>query len=104
MEYYTVFGLDILEGDDYVTDYKKEIVNHSNGYLSLFDGDGDGHKWNNHEDDMLSYSEKHPKVLFLLSGNGENQGDLWKKYFKNGKMQESRAVITYEEYDENKLN
>ncbi len=59
--------------------------------------------WSDHEDDLLSISRKYPDILFTLSGEGEDKGDLWKKYFKNGLVQTTHAEIIYESFDENKL-
>jgi len=55
---------------------------------------GDSCKWYDHEQDMRAISLKFPDVTFKLYGDGEEQGDLWHKYFRNGKMQECRAVVT----------
>jgi hypothetical protein len=54
-------------------------------------------KWYNHEEDMKSCSKQFPTTVFTLSGTGEESGDIWKKYFKNGEMQVAKANITFEE-------
>ena len=61
-------------------------------------------KWHNHDSDMAFFSEKYPESLFILKGEGEESGDIWIKYFLNGKMQRAEAKITFEEFDESKLS
>jgi hypothetical protein len=68
-----------------------------------YDPFGDECKWYDHEEEMYRFSKEYPNVVFELSGKGEKNHDLWKKYFKNGKMQMSEAIITYEPFDESKL-
>lgn len=60
-------------------------------------------KWYNHETEMSAISRLYPNVIFELSGEGEEGGDLWRKYFKNGRVQRCYAEINYSEYDENRL-
>lgn len=63
----------------------------------------DSTKWYEHEADMLAISKRFPKDLFHLYGDGEESGDMWHKYFKNGKMQICKAQITFEPFNEAKL-
>lgn len=60
-------------------------------------------KWYEHEEHMRKFSKLYPKVVFTVTGEGEEGGDLWKRYYKNGKMQEAYAEITYSPFDESKL-
>ncbi|PFE80041.1 hypothetical protein CN333_00155 [Bacillus thuringiensis] len=60
-------------------------------------------KWYDHETEMSAISRLYPDVIFELSGEGEESGDLWRDYYKNGKIQRCPAKITYDEYDESKL-
>jgi len=99
MGYYTRHELTIVSGDDYVTDYEQEITD-TTDYSSLFD---DSVKWYDCEKDMKSYSKKHPNVLFLIDGEGEESADIWKAYFKNGKMFKAKATLVFEDYNESKL-
>lgn len=61
-------------------------------------------KWYKHEDDMRQLSSRFPDILFTLSGKGEENEDIWVKYFKAGRMQVSHAKITLDEFDEHKLS
>lgn len=99
MGYYTTHKLEIISGNDYVTDYEKEIAEVS-GYSRPFE---DSHKWYDHEEHMREYSKRHPNTIFKVIGEGEDSSDLWHEYYKNGKMQKCIAKITYDEFNENKL-
>ncbi|WP_010495024.1 hypothetical protein [Paenibacillus elgii] len=97
----------------YYTRYEIEIAPDSNEVRQAIEDDdtlayaigrcSDECKWYDHESDMRAFSERFPDVLFTLSGEGEDNGDLWRKYFRNGKMQHCPAQITYEPFDESKL-
>lgn len=60
-------------------------------------------KWKNHEADMRFLSKKFPSLIFKLEGMGESITDIWVKYFKEGKMQLCRAVISFEPFSEDEL-
>ena len=60
-------------------------------------------KWYDWEDDMRAVSKRFPGHLISLYGNGEEDGDIWRAYFANGKMQHCQAKITFDPYDENQL-
>lgn len=59
--------------------------------------------WYDHDKHMAELSKRHPKVLFTLHGEGEENEDIWRKYFKAGKVQVCRAKITFDAYDPKKL-
>ncbi len=99
MGYYTRHELSIVSGNDFVTDYEQEITE-TTKYSSLFD---DEIKWYDCEEDMKEYSKKHPNTTFLIEGVGEENGDIWKSYFKDGRVFTTKAVFTFEEYLESKL-
>lgn len=68
--------------------------------------DGDTYescKWYDHEDELRTFSKKYPNWLFTLDGKGEEAGDLWKKYFLNGKVQLAKAKIVFDEFQPSKL-
>ena len=60
-------------------------------------------KWYYHEVHMRKISLQYPDVIFELKGEGEESGDIWVKYFVNGKMQVCNATIVFEPFDEKKL-
>lgn len=98
MGYYTRFELAVINGGDYETDYE-EVVKEQVDYNPF----SDETKWYDFEKDMREVSKEHPNVLFELSGEGEEAGDLWKAYFKNGKMQMCKARVEYDNFDEARL-
>ena len=60
-------------------------------------------KWYTHQEDLKEFSKKYPDVLFVLSGEGEENKDIWQLYVKNGKSKKVMAVITFPEVAINKL-
>ena len=106
MGYYTCYELSVDSPDYYdleiIAQFRKENEN-ANWALGS-DGSTNGEcKWYDHEDEMREFSKKHPDVLFTLKGEGEESGDMWYKYFKNGKMQVAHARIEYDDFDPEKL-
>ena len=98
-------GIGQLPTFDLVWDYieranETEYMRHAVGE----DGSGgESCKWYDHKDDMKVLSEKFPTVMFTLSGEGEESGDLWIEYWHSGKVQVARAEIAYAPFDPNKL-
>jgi hypothetical protein len=54
-------------------------------------------------DEMLDLSKQFPETVFCLYGEGEGSEDMWYTYYKNGKLQHCPAKITFDVYDESKL-
>lgn len=52
----------------------------------------ESHKWYDHEDHMNLLSAEFPDWTFVLNGEGEEQGDVWRKRFCNGEMTESKKA------------
>ena len=105
MGYYTEYRLDIVEGDDYKTEYMDEVAKISGYGMIIF---REHVKWYNHEEDMIDYSKQHPNTVFALMGDGDAPRDKWVKYFKNGKMHKDYALkvdefLIFDEYNESKL-
>lgn len=60
---------------------------------------GEALTWYDHENDILELSNKHPNLLFHLEGEGEESGDIWKKWFRNGKSVTTQARIVFDTPD-----
>jgi hypothetical protein len=60
-------------------------------------------KWYSCVEDVLKLSKEHPDILFLLEGEGEEAGDIWKFYAKNGRSCFQEAKIIFDEFDESML-
>lgn len=101
MGYYTYFKLQ-LEPENF--DIIKEIRNNDpdSGFAWALDNDGnaaDSAKWYEWEEDMQRISKNYPNYIFHLSGEGEENDDLWKADFWNGHIQIRRAIVTYPPFD-----
>lgn len=109
MGYYTNFKLQVCPAlpDDAAFDEQFEA---QTGYQfdDTFDSSREAYlnsvKWYDHEKDMKKLSKEYPEHLFQLDGEGEEDGDIWRRYFKNGKMQDAEATVVYQPFDESKLS
>ena len=67
-----------------------------------------GGKWYDHDEDFKALSKEFPDIVFELSGSGEGDGtdspDLWRSYYKDGKVQTCVARVSYAPYDEKELS
>ena len=93
MGYFTMF--DISKNRPEVI---KAICEHS-GY----DGFYVERKWYSRSDDMRAVSLIFPHEVIEVTGYGDTKGDIWRAYYKNGKEQTAEAKISFEEFDESKL-
>ena len=102
MGYYTLYKLDYdaeLETSNKIHEFMKDNQDQYYGVLGE-----DSYKWYDHEEEMKTLSIEFPGILFRLDGEGEDQGDVWVKYFKNGKIQSCYTETFLDDtFDENKL-
>jgi hypothetical protein len=84
---------DLVSDDEFEAKYALEEDGSSSG----------GCKWYDHEEEMRTFSMKYPTVVFLLEGDGEESGDVWRKYFMNGKCQIAQAKLVFDQFDLRKL-
>ena len=106
MGYNTSYDLDLKNAGEKTLEIIKELRNtYEDAEFALDENGGsyDNAKWYDHEENLVEFSRKYPDVIFILSGEGEEAGDVWKKYFKDGKKQIANAVLVIDEYDESKL-
>ena len=113
MGYYTRYDFSIVEADGlgYVEHKRKlELIEsfrkESHGAAYAFDEFGNSNdevKWYDCQKDILEFSIKHPSIIFLISGVGEERSDDWKLYVQDGHSQISRAETIYPPLDRAKL-
>jgi hypothetical protein len=99
MGYYTRHDLEIIDGSNgLIEDLIAECE--GAGYALKDNGDCSQEcKWYGHKKDLTEFSKKHPDALFMLSGKGEENGDAWIEYYRNGKVQVCEAVYVYPKFD-----
>lgn len=80
-----------------------ECANEEYKIIGLYFDESNEVKWYENEDEMKELSKVFYNVLFKLHGEGEETGDIWDKYFFNGKMQYCPAQLICPPFDKNKL-
>lgn len=79
-------------------------ANEEMSYALLSDGSrNESSRWYDYKDDMIALSKRLPDVLFTLSGEGQENDDMWREYYLGGKCQRAEAQITFDEFDPEKL-
>jgi hypothetical protein len=63
----------------------------------------DSIKWYGFEKDVKEFSKHYPDQLFEWHGKGEEQGDVWRAYVKNGKYFYQKAKLLFVNFHENLL-
>lgn len=86
--------------NDYIENVVKQEDISAFDFALNIDGSSKGEvKWYSYIEAISELSEKYPEELFTLNVDGENSEDLSRIYFKNGKHYESKAIITFEEFN-----
>ena len=65
--------------------------------------DGEARKWYSRHSDIREVAMQFPDVVFTLQGQGEEPTDMWRTYFQADFCYTAKAVITYPEFDPDKL-
>ena len=110
MGYYTGYSLKLSTMQGLTVENQDEIIADllATNDCANFALDEDGCqqepcKWYDHDPEMKKFSKKYPDVLFCLHGDGEESGDIWDKYYHDGKSQVCKAQIVVPAFDKNKL-
>jgi len=110
MGYYTTYEFEMSLNDTPIdkSNFEEEVGTSWQDFLKTFydttDYDFDfsiNCKWYDWKKDMINLSALYPGLLFKVDGNGEEAGDVWRWYFRNGLSQ--HAKMTYDEFDPAKL-
>lgn len=88
MGYYTRY--DISNNSEEI---QEAILNQSQ--YSDFDSEV---KWYDYREDMKKVSLKFPGVLLEVSGEGEENGDIWRAFYKDGRECYQKAQIVFPEF------
>lgn len=108
MGYYTYFDLQtdakyakeeeiaiwMIDNLDYFSHKNKDYVLLSDYPLDALIG-GDSMKWYDHSEDMKKVAKAFPDVTFILRGDGEESGDIWKEYYRGDRFHSSEAEIVF---------
>ena len=110
MGYYTNYKLEIIEDlpysyEGYSYSSSPNLATHTANIENIikYNPFEEPTTWYGHKKEMLKYSKQYPHTVFKLSGDGEDNTDMWVQYFKNGKSQYCPANITFDEFNEAKL-
>ena len=106
MGYYTGYSLDLRGNVENHDEIIADLRNSNENADWAIDENGEQQescKWYEHEVELKAFSKKYPEVIFCLHGTGEEPGDVWDKYFLNGKWQYCKAKIVIPPFDPTKL-
>jgi len=96
MGYSTQYNLKILNSKSIKP--IENLVTFSDGARDAIDIFGKRYnatKWYDSRDDMIKLSIIYPKYLFQLKGIGEEKGDTWKEYYKNGHCDSRKMNVIF---------
>jgi hypothetical protein len=100
MGYYTRYSLEIMP------EPSNELLEEQVYGISIMDlmyDDSNSMKWYSHEKDMTELSTAYPGYTFILDGDGEDAGDVWRSFYKNGKHYDWKLKFERPDFDELKL-
>lgn len=99
MGYKTDYTLEHNVTEDALEDVRDLFAMDELGFI-LDNGGCAGISWYEHEEHLIPISARFPEFTFTLTGIGEEAGDMWKKRFRAGQVEEIRAEIVWPEFEE----
>ena len=96
MGYYTNYTLSAQNANGKESEIEERIKDIS-GYTGLSFDSIYNCKWYNRFKDMEAVSKEFPDVTLSLEGDGEEQGDVWKAIFKDGKSKVVKPEVVWPE-------
>jgi hypothetical protein len=108
MGYVTNFKLQ-LEGEQQVVDSfiaaKVKVASYDSviigELLEEYDGKYQGSwKWYDYDSDMTNISSAWPEITFILTGYGEEPGDIWQYKYRSGSKTGGKATILFEDEED----
>ena len=95
MGYYTEYEISVTGTNGIEEDLIESRIQQISGYTGLSFKSTCNCKWYDMKEDMQKVTLEFPQVTFFVEGNGEEQGDIWKAVFKNGKYKIVKPLITW---------
>ena len=95
MGYHTRYKLEYHAEPEIMADIKEYIEAHSNMAYAIVEGQES--KWYHWREDMCAMSKAYPTTTFILKGEGEESGDIWRAKIQNGVVKLQKAKIAFDE-------
>lgn len=97
MGYYTDYKIEVKGKVDIEEAAKKleSISNYSFDYYKDNMAKIGELKWYDWEPDMIELSKAYPTNLFQVDGEGEESGDVWRCFFKDGRKESVQVELKY---------
>jgi len=92
MGYYTDFTI-TTDSNAIITSLVCTALAEISGYE--FEDGNTNAKWYDHEDHIAQVSKQFPLTLITVDGEGEESGDIWRLYARNGEFEKVEAKVTF---------
>jgi len=108
MSYYSRFELVEITNTDYELELLiiQELRNKYSSALRAINWEGkteDTEKWYGFEEQLCHFSKEYPDCTFIFYVKGEDNEDLRRYYFRNGKVVKQHAQIVFSKFNPNEF-